>query len=159
MKALLLTLSLLISVSGYAADALPVCMAKKQILDVNNDQVLAWKAENRRGFLSRALIKGIIVSIIENRQGHIHFEVDFDKDLSTTTDRVEVIYNIEFGDIPDFRIGDELVACGDYQTDPWSPMGAVVHWLHINPKRNNPHEHGFLAINGQVTGLTDSSKK
>lgn len=153
-----LLLSLLLFSLGFSKTAeateLPVCKNKNSVISFNNDQVLAWRNEGKNKFLSRALIKGIIVGVIENRQGHIHFEVDLDKDLSTNNDRIEVIYNVEFGEVPRFQNGDELIACGDFVVDSWSPMGAVVHWLHSNPNFNkNKHEHGFLAINGIVTGL------
>ncbi|QDK39767.1 hypothetical protein DOE51_11830 [Bdellovibrio sp. NC01] len=122
-------------------------------MQINNEQVIEWRSTQKPKFLGRAFIQGVIVSEIENRQGHVHFEVDLDKDLSTTNDRVEVIYNIEFGNLPDYRAGDELIACGDFIVDSWSPMGAVVHWLHYNPKVKNKHEDGFIVIHGELAGL------
>ncbi len=162
MKSLFLALLFVIgsTASALAANTLPVCKNKNSVITFNNDQVIAWRNEGKNKFLSRALIKGIIVGVIENRQGHIHFEVDFDKDLTTTRDRIEVIYNVEFGDVPDFRNGDELIACGDFVVDSWSPLGGVVHWLHSNPNSSkNKHEDGFLVINGTLTGLKTSNNK
>ncbi|MDG0816212.1 DUF3465 domain-containing protein [Bdellovibrio svalbardensis] len=153
-NSIFLLILLLSSQAVLASEHIPACKNKNTVISYNNEQVLGWKFSEKSKFLSRAFIKGSIVGIIENRQGHIHFEVDFDKDLTTNNDRVEVIYNVEFGELPDFRVGDELIACGDFIVDSWSPLGAVVHWLHSNPNANkNKHEDGFLVINGQVTGL------
>lgn len=150
-----LVLSLLLfSNVTFASANIPICKNRNEVLGFNNEQILNWRKTEKNKFLSRALIKGTIVGVIENRQGHIHFEVDFDNNPATKNDRVEVIYNVEFGDLPDFRNGDELIACGDFIIDAWSPLGAVVHWLHSNPNKNkNKHEDGFLVINGIVTGL------
>ena len=149
----LILLSLFVSYAASANTDLPVCKNKSEDLPFNNEQVIEWRHTQKPKFLARAFIQGVIVSEIENRQGHVHFEVDLDKDLTTTADRVEVIYNIEFGALPDYRAGDELIACGDFIVDSWSPMGAVVHWLHYNPKAKNKHEDGFIVINGALAGL------
>lgn len=154
-KALFLFLALnLLAASLWAAE-LPACKAKNTLLDFNNEQVIAWRDQGNRKITYRAFIKGTIVAMTENDHGHVHFEVDLDKDLSTTHDRIEVVYNIEFGDMPDYRPGDELIACGDFVVDSYSPQGGVVHWLHLNPK-NNGHENGYLVIDGNLTGLTIS---
>lgn len=156
MKLMVFILSSLFSVAVFAK--VPACMDKKERLEYNENRLLLYRDEMEAKFLARAFVKGIIVGIMEDRQKHVHFEVDLDEDLSTQNDRIEVIYNTKFGELPDNRPGDELIACGDFIVDPYSPFKAVIHWLHISPKKNN-HDHGFLAINGQVTGLVDSKAK
>ncbi|MBO9667159.1 MAG: hypothetical protein J7501_10135 [Bdellovibrio sp.] len=133
------------------AGGYPTCKDGNDNLDISNSKVLTWREHMEAKFQARALIKGTIVGVIEARQNHVHFEVDLDNDLSTSDDRLEVIYNIKFGDVPDNRPGDTLVACGDFIVDPYSPMKAVLHWVHKNPKGKG-HEDGFLWINGNLTG-------
>lgn len=152
MKNLILLLTLVVSffpAAGWAK--LPACMDKKDRLEFNENQVLTWRDYEQKKFTARAFVKGLLVRVMEDRQKHIHFEVDFDNDLSTSDDRIEVIYNTEFGPLPDYRPGDEIVACGDFVVDPYSKFKGVVHWLHMSPKLK-AHDHGYLAINGVVTG-------
>ncbi len=127
------------------------CMDKKISLDFNESQVLVWRDEQPHKFKARAYIKGRLVQLIEDRQRHVHFEVDLDEDLSTSDDRIEVIFNTGFGPIPAYQPGDEVIACGDFVVDNYSPHRAVIHWLHMSPKKNN-HDHGFIIINGVKAG-------
>ncbi|UOF01738.1 hypothetical protein [Bdellovibrio reynosensis] len=145
---------LLITVFSFGAFAAPACMDRKDRLDYNESRLLLYRDEMEPKFTARAFIKGIIVGIIEDRQKHVHFEVDLDGDLATRDDRIEVIYNTKFGPVPENRPGDELIACGDFVADPYSPFKAVVHWLHMAPKKSN-HDHGYMIINGQITGLVN----
>lgn len=148
----LLSFLLIISSPGFAK--LPACMDKKDRLEFNENKVLIWRDHLEKKETARAFVKGIIVRIMEDRQKHVHFEVDFDKDLSTKDDRIEVIYNTKFGPLPENRPGDEIIACGDFVADPYSPFKGVVHWLHMSPKKS-AHDDGYLAINGVVTGLVN----
>lgn len=155
MKRLALLLCLLLAYSAPGFAKVPACMDKKERLEFNESQVLTWRDLMEKKFTARAFIKGVIVRIMEDRQKHVHFEVDLDADLSTNEDRIEVIYNTKFGPLPENRSGDELIACGDFVADPYSPFKAVIHWLHVSPKKS-AHDDGYLAINGVVTGLIDS---
>ncbi|KHD88211.1 MAG: hypothetical protein OM95_10215 [Bdellovibrio sp. ArHS] len=121
-------------------------------MDFNESRLLVYRDEMEKKFTARAFIQGLIVGVMEDRQKHVHFEVDLDENFATTDDRIEVIYNTKFGPLPDFSAGDVLVACGDFVVDPYSPFKAVVHWLHMSPNLKT-HEHGYLSINGVVTGL------
>lgn len=132
-------------------------MDKQERLEFNENQVLLWRDQLPSKQVARAYVRGIIVEVLEDRQNHVHFSVDFDKDLTTPDDRIEIIYNTKFGALPDYRVGDELIACGDFVVDPYSPLKAVIHWLHMSPKITS-HEHGFLAINGIITGLINPKK-
>lgn len=138
--------------SANSALALPSCFDRKTRMDFNESQVLTWREFMENKFTARAFIKGLLVSLMEDRQKHIHLEVDLDEDLNTKDDRIEVIYNVKYGALPAFQPGDEVIACGDFVVDKYSPHGAVIHWLHLNPKKNGPHEDGFIAIRGQVAG-------
>jgi len=90
--------------------------------------------------------------MMENRQGHAHLEIDLDHNLATSDDRLEVIYNNKYGDLPDVQEGDKISACGDLIVDKHSPHKAIIHWLHKSPNLKS-HDHGFLAINGIVFGI------
>ncbi|MFS4458030.1 hypothetical protein [Bdellovibrio sp. HCB2-146] len=136
----------------WAAGKIPACMDKTERLSFNESRVLMWRELTEQKFVGRAFVRGVIVRLIEDRQNHMHFEVDLDGNLSTQDDRVEVIYNTKFGALTDYRIGDQVIACGDFIKDRWSPLGAVIHWLHSNPKKSAPHEHGFLIINDVIFG-------
>lgn len=135
------------------------CMDKKISLDFNDSQVLVWRDELPHKFTARAFIKGRLVQLMEDRQKHVHFEVDLDEDLNTTDDRIEVIFNTRFGPVPAHQPGDEVIACGDLVVDEYSPHRAVIHWLHMSPKKNN-HDDGFIIINGVKSGhnITQAGK-
>lgn len=138
-------------ISTTAHGKVPACFDNKVRMEFNEGQVLAWRDVTERKFTARAFVRGILVAVIEDRQKHVHFEVDLDKNLETQDDRIEVIYNVKFGPLPPFQEGDALVMCGDYVTDPYSAHKAVIHWLHAAPKKSN-HDHGYLMINESVAG-------
>ncbi len=146
-KLLLIFLSFL-SLTTWAA---PTCFDGQDPLEFNENKLLNYRDFTEKGFTARAFLKGTLVSVLEERQKHIHFEVDMDEDLSTLDDRIEVIYNIKFGEVPPFQIGSEVIACGDFVNDPYSPTKAVVHWLHKAPAKSR-HDHGYLMIDGVRTG-------
>lgn len=146
----LFTAILLFSSLGFAG-GYPACKDKNQQVDLSNDDIIKWRDNMEPKFLARAFVKTKIVGVLEDRQNHIHFEVDLDGDFSTSDDRLEVIYNTKFGAVPEFRQGDTLIACGDFIVDPYSPTKAVLHWVHKNPK-DKGHDDGYLVINGTLTG-------
>jgi hypothetical protein len=141
----------LLSSASFGA-GLPACKDKKKNLEINSDMLLNYRDQMEAKFKTRGYAKGVLVRVMEDRQGHVHLEMDFDENLQTADDRVEVVYNTEFGALPDARPGDQLVVCGDFIVDPYSPLKAVIHWLHFSPKKQ-AHDDGFLAINGVVYGL------
>lgn len=148
---LLITIFLLCFSSLSFAGGYPACKDKNQQVSLSNDDVIKWRDNMEPKFLARAFIKSKIYGVIEDRQNHIHFEVDLDGDFATSDDRLEVIYNTKFGAVPEFRQGDPLIACGDFIVDPYSPTKAVLHWVHKNPK-DKGHDDGYLVINGILTG-------
>lgn len=154
----MLKLSLFIFITLFSvftnAAKIPACMDRTERLDFNENNVLVWRDLAANKFIGRALVRGLIVRVMEDRQNHVHFEVDFDGNFSTTDDRIEAVYSTKFGPVPENRIGDELIACGDFVKDSYSPLKAVIHWLHKNPNKNGvkAHDHGFLIINGILAG-------
>ena len=151
-----LVLFLLISLSAVVSLAakIPACMDRTERLDFNENKVLVWRDLTDNKFVGRAFVRGMIVRVMEDRQSHVHFEVDMDRNLATTDDRIEVVYSTKFGPVPENRHGDEMIACGDFVKDSYSPFKAVIHWLHKNPNKNGvkAHDHGFLIINGVLAG-------
>lgn len=134
------------------------------ILQNNNDQVLNWKYSTRNAFLARGHVNGTIVAILPSAPSHIRFVIRIGKHYSPrnlcASDAVEVIYNRQFGDVDpkDLYLGAQVEACGDYITAnapngryKASPACALVHWVHINPKRG-PHVAGYLSVNGITYG-------
>jgi hypothetical protein len=125
-----------------------------------NNEVLQWKRSTPDQTLKRALVNGVITGIYPSKTGHTHFSVSIDGDRIGD---LEVIYNDDFGALPQIQIGMAVVACGDYITvGPRarlpSPMGAIIHWLHHNPgdRDGGRHKHGFLIINGRPYGIPTS---
>lgn len=142
--------------NAWGGNAIPVCPAGKQALPVNNEQVVVWRNSVPNQFRARGHVLGPVTRIFPDATGHDHFEVSIGK---SAKDTIEVIYNAEFGELPQIRVGDEVEACGDFiqstaQAGPYppSPSGAIIHWVHINP-RGNGHDSGFLVINDSVYGL------
>lgn len=130
------------------------CFDKKNPLEINESQLLTYRDMTEHGFKARGHVEAIVVEQTENRQGHLHFIADLDENLATTDDRLEIIYNQQYGEIEKVLPGQKIRACGDFIVDQYSPTKAVLHWLHGNPnKKKNKHEDGFLFIDGQAFGL------
>jgi hypothetical protein len=122
---------------------------------VNNQQVLQWETTTANQYTSRGHVSGNIVELYPDRNGHEHFAIQIGPNAG---DRIEIVYNQDFGAVPAPRVGDQVEACGDYITStaqsgpyPPSPDNAIVHWVHSSP---NPSRHpsGFMMINGTVFG-------
>jgi hypothetical protein len=151
------------------AGNLPTCLDRNRqpIRGDNNDEVLRWKEETKNQYKDRALIDGVLVSVLLDRRSHLHLEVNLEGDERSTDPRqhIEIVYNKAFGEVGDLQPGMPVQACGDYitsreQSGPYkpSPVGAIVHWVH---KSNTPdrHSHGFLAIDGKLYGMEDDKNR
>jgi len=128
-----------------------------EALPFENDQVIQWKVSTPDQTLRRALVKGVVAQVYHDHTGHSHFAIDID---ARSGGDLEVIYNDEFGALPEIQEGMSVVACGDYITvGPHahlpSPMGAIIHWVHYNPgnRDGGVHKSGFLIINGKPYGI------
>lgn len=154
---------------AFAGNVQPPCLGENgQPLTNSVAQVLKWKESTPNQFKARALISGVIVGTTLDRNSHLQLEVDLTPQTSNDRDvseHIEMIYNKEFGEVTDFRPGLPLVACGDYITStakaggyPASPMGAIIHWVHMSP---NPAKHpsGFLMINGVLYGQNNPNDR
>jgi hypothetical protein len=163
---MMLTLIRVLGVSGFlsvlATSAFAfnsACMAGRQVMPINNQQVIAWKTNPSfpNAFKARANVEGVVWGILKDRNGHDHFIIQIGPNSST--DMLEVVYNQDFGGLPAIQKGMQVHACGDFiksiaQTGPYppSPAGAIVHWVHINPNGGG-HEHGYLAIDNVMYGI------
>lgn len=134
--------------------SVPPCMAGKQELPIDDQEVLGWKTSTKNQFLARAHVEGTLTKVYADETGHAHFEIELG---SGSNDGLEVIYNLSFGALPQLHEGMHVEACGDYITSnapaggyQASPDGAIIHWIH---KSNDAsHDSGFLAIDGVVYG-------
>ncbi len=135
------------------------CMDRNQVMPLNNQQVLMWKANPQvpNAFKSRANVTGIVLGIFPDRNGHDHFIIQIGPNVRT--DVLEVVYNNDFGSLPPVQKGMQVHACGDFiksvaQTGPYppSPAGAIVHWVHQNPNGTS-HEHGYLTLDNVMYGI------
>ena len=149
-------LALFLSVSAWAGRAgeQGVCMAKGQKLELNNEDVLQWKKSTPNGWHGRGFVQGTLVQNFKDRTGHDHFELQIGDGRD---EKIEIVYNQEFGNMPSFTPGTTVVVCGDYITArdqnrgyPPSPDGAIIHWVHGSP--NGRHEDGFISVNGKIFG-------
>ncbi len=128
------------------------CFDKKKTLSLDNDRAITLKESQNYGFKTRLFLTGTIIQMTENRQGHVHYEVDLDSNLSTINDRIEAIFNSQYGELPQIIGGEKVILCGDFILDQYSPFKAVIHWLHKSPNVKK-HDHGFMIINEEVFGL------
>jgi len=131
------------------------CDDHGQPMSINNTQVLQWKTSKPNGFLARGYIQGSVDDIFADLTGHHHFSV---KIGSGPQDHVEVIYQLNFGAMPEPKLGDQVTACGDFinsyaQNNGYqpSPDGAIVHWVHRSP--SSSHDSGFVILNGTLYGF------
>jgi hypothetical protein len=139
---------------GYA-DVAPPCMSGGSALGINDDQVLQWETSTPNQFLARAHVSGPIVQVYPDQNGHHHFAIQIGQDPSN---RLEVIYNEDFGTVPQMSEGMSVEACGDYITStaqsaqyPASPDSAIIHWVHQSPNLAK-HPSGFLMVDGVLYG-------
>lgn len=165
-RSILLVLGLIAFTHGSAwakkPDQLPPCPGSPQ---PNNEQVLRWKETTKNSFKARAFVEGTLVGVIRDRHSHLHLEIDLSDESNSRSEHLEVIYNKKFGEVPPYRQGMLVQACGDYITsnrhdgryEP-SPVGAIIHWIHMSPKPER-HPSGFMAINGKVTGLVNPNDR
>ena len=143
-----------VTIFSASAFALPNCLDNRgQVLGINNDQVLQWKAQTQNQFHSRGHVKGTLARTYPDYTGHSHFEIQIG---SNNTDTIEVIYNQSFGELPELTAGQDVEICGDYITTGTqghgaSPDGAILHWVHTNPSGQG-HPSGYVAIDGVLYG-------
>jgi hypothetical protein len=132
----------------------PACMDHGRNIPVNNSEVVHWKSNTQNQFLARGHILGTVDTVYSDKNGHNHFSVRIGSCEECT---IEVIYNVEFGDLPELKAGMQIEACGDYITSfapsgpyPASPDGAILHWVHRNPRGGHPS--GYVMVDGKVYG-------
>lgn len=133
------------------------CLGKNRVgvLPIDNSVVAVLKKTKENQFLTRAHVKGVIHEVYPDKNGHYHFGITLGNGAH---DRIEVVYNKEFGPVPPLEIGAEVEACGDYinsyePTDkyPRSPDDAIIHWVHMNPDHKG-HSDGFIVVNNVLCG-------
>ncbi len=144
-----------IHTGGEQASSSQVCNDHGRAMSLNNDQVIKWKTSQPNNFRARGYVNGTVDEIFPDMTGHHHFSVKIGEQAN---DHVEVIYQINFGHMPEPRIGDQVVACGDFinsyaQSGGYqpSPDGAIIHWVHRNPDGHG-HDDGFVILNGTLFG-------
>lgn len=177
--------SFLFQFSAFAGPrhGIPDCLDNQsRVLSIMNDQVLKWKQSSPNQYQARALVQGVVekvytqnprvtdpslmswstqTEILKSNKGagnnaHMHFSIRIGNQPGET---LEVVYNVEFGDMPAPNVGDQVIACGDYitsnaPTDRYqpSPDGAIIHWVHRSPDLQR-HQHGYVVINQRLYGF------
>lgn len=138
------------------ADDAPPCLADNgSVLGLMDNQVMRWERSTPNQFLARAHVAGSIVEVYPDQNGHHHFAIQIGP---APSNRLEVVYNEDFGSVPPVQTGSTVEACGDYITStaqseqyPASPDGAIIHWVHLSPNPNK-HPSGYLMIDGTLYG-------
>ncbi len=165
----ILALTLLASLNSAPAraadsNAAPTCMGTDSALTIDNERALELKNSNS-GAAIRANVAGKVERIFKeqcNSKGtcHDHFEIRLGEN---SDDVLEVVYSMDFGDLPKLQIGDDVQACGDFintnvnpKRGPASPSGAIIHWVHRSTCMD--HESGFVTINGTLFGFDKDRK-
>lgn len=128
------------------------CLDKKEPLQIDNNKAINIKLFQGHGFKTRAYLKGIAIQEIKKSQGHTHIEVDLNLSSEDNDDQIELIFNNQYGVLPEIKGGEEIVMCGDYIVDHYSKNKAIIHWVHKSPNQKK-HNHGFIIINNVVYGL------
>lgn len=147
----------LVSASAFATDAIPHCMSGSRDLPIDDQAVIQLERTTANQYKTEAHVQGTISTLYADHSGHKHFAIKFN---NQTNDGIEVVYNEVFGALPDLKVGMVVEACGEYITSnaptsqyPASPMGAIIHWVHINPNQGvDQHASGFLLIDGKLCG-------
>jgi hypothetical protein len=149
---------------AYLTNAkMPACLDGPDEMRVDNARVLKFKTTTPNQYLDRAFVEGNVTEAPDVKNGHDHFIISIGPDRGDT---LEIIYNKEFGAMPEINVGDRVAVCGDYITstqragryDP-SPAGAIMHWIHFNPGNRSGsarHEHGFVMIGSNLIGFDDA---
>lgn len=152
------------SAHAYLPDAkMPACLDGPDAMKIDNERVLRFKTTTRNQYLDRGFVKGRVTEAPNVQRGHDHFTISIGPGPKDT---LEIIYNREFGAMPNIRVGDEAVVCGDYITSiaqsghyPPSPEGAIVHWVHFNPgsrEGSARHAHGFIMVGANLIGFDEA---
>jgi hypothetical protein len=156
MKSIVLqTVFILMSSLTFAQVKKIDCMANGKALPIDNATVLKWKKTSANQFRARGHVQGTLIKTYPDYTGHHHYQVQ----IGTGKDEmIEIIYNEEFGIVPQASAGAKFEACGDYITSNKatprgkpSPDGAIIHWVH---RSNNlqAHDSGYIVVNGMMCG-------
>ena len=146
---------------------IPDCVDQGRVLSFNNQQALDWKADPRvpSGFKEQLYVEGDVVEILPRRTGHDHFTIRIG---AGSQDLIEVVYSNAFGELPEPSVGTHVAACGEYIKSvmpnggyPASPAGAIIHWVHKNPRLSpgrSGHDHGFVVVDGALYGWSSNAR-
>lgn len=133
-------------------------------MQVDNERVIQLKKTTKNQYKDRAFVTGVLVGVLQDRKSHLHLDVFLGETPSGRgkDSDIEIIYNkaFDYVDSRALRPGVEVSACGDFINSfeqagryPASPVGAILHWVHMAPRP--PHQNGFLVIDGRLYGQTD----
>lgn len=124
-------------------------------LAVSNESALIVKFQYPNGTKVRARVKGPMIRVTGPKRKHVKFAIQIGPN---TEDTLEVIYNRKFGDLEEVQVGDVVEACGDLIVSNKrrgryypSPEGAIIHWLHFDPR--GKHKDGYLKVNQHDYGI------
>jgi len=137
-------------------------------MPVDNERVIKLKSTTKNQYKDRAYVDGVLVGVFPSKGGHAHLDIFLGNTPNGTGQEsdIEVIYNQKFGavDTRALRPGMQVQACGDFINAfepagnyPASPVGAIIHWVHMAPRPT--HQNGFMAIDGRLYGQTNPNDR
>ena len=155
--------------TGVATQLQMGCMNfdKKSQLPWMNTWVMKWLKIGERKCRMRAMVKGVVVNRFDDSTGHRNYEFDLDNDGRGD---LTLVYQNEFGTLPDVAPGTTVVACGDFIKDDsiqhkdgrTITLPGLIHWVHSNDGARDHgtclHPDGFLNINGVNYGVSPPGK-
>lgn len=151
-----LLVALIPAVAG-ATDSIPHCYFKGADLPVDNARVVDLERNTPNQYKTQGHVRGLLTEVYADHTNHKHFAIEFE---GIPGAGIEVVYNETFGRLPRLSPGMLVEACGEYITAnkpaghyPASPMGAIIHWVHINPNQGfDAHPSGFVMLDGVLYG-------
>jgi hypothetical protein len=158
-------LSFLFLVQSALAKIAPECIGEEgQAIPIDNSTPISWKIKEANGWQTRSHIDGYFVAVTNDGNSHFKFTIQIGPDKN---DLIEVVYNKEFGQYPAVFPGMKVEACGDFINAfaqfgryPPSPAGAIIHWVHKNPKYSpGKHEHGYLVMDQVLVGYQNPKQQ
>lgn len=150
MKSVILGLSLLLSVSTYAGNALPECKNRNgEVVSSETNQLISIMY-NRRANRAQVYVTGTITEIKkEDHSGlpHQKYAIAVNKDI-----KLQIVSNLDFGRVP-VAIGKTVSVCGEFIR----AANGMVHWTHFDP--HGGHPDGFTIMDGKLYGDTEISSR
>lgn len=145
MKLGLVSLMLVLS-STLFAQSLPICKDRAGQVMEPSVTLLKRYVDSNNARRPQVFVEGIIKEVLpEDQNGTPHQKFI----LSVSGIKVQLVHSLDYGRLP-LRVGSQVQVCGEFLNS----QGGLIHWTHFDPGGHHPD--GFVAINGDVYGQTET---